>query len=56
VTEIKYLEMTLRNQIAGMKVFLAVRTEYRLKFLRKIPGRTREVVTGGSRKLHNGEF
>jgi hypothetical protein len=39
-----------------MKVFLAVRTEHRIKFMTKIPGRTREVVTGGSRKLHNEEI
>jgi hypothetical protein len=39
-----------------MKVLLALRTEHRLMFLRKILGPTREVVTGGSRKLHNEEF
>jgi hypothetical protein len=39
-----------------MKAFLALRTEHSLKFLRKIPGPMREIVTGGSRKLHNKEF
>jgi hypothetical protein len=39
-----------------MKVFLAYRIEHRLKFLRKIPGSKREIVTGGLRKLHKEEF
>jgi len=39
-----------------MKVFLALRKEHRLKFLRKIPGPMRKIVTSGSRKLHNEEF
>jgi hypothetical protein len=37
-------------------VFLALRKEHRLKFLRKIPGPKREAVTSGSRKLQNEEF
>jgi hypothetical protein len=39
-----------------MKAFLALRIVRSLKFLRQIPGPMREVVTGGSRKLHNKEF
>jgi hypothetical protein len=53
VAKFKHLEMTLRNQNC---TFFAHRIEHRLKFLRKIPGPKREIVTGGSRKLHKEEF